>query len=701
MENWTVDYGHGPEPITVPHAWRQDVPVSWEGPAIYRATLEVPRGPSTLRFHGVSYEAQVSVAGALVSTHRGLWDAFDVRLGDHAGRRVEIEVRVVKNGGESFPVNEVASGFLPYVFHTFGGIYREVEWVAPGTALEGRRVGLRGSVDGSRLRWKWRPIYPRGILHWGWYPDLGAPNPTDAHIRAEVAALRELGFNLVKFCLWIPPHRYLEVLDEHGMAAWIELPVWNPAPGRIAAIGDELERIVEQYRGHPNVLAWTVGCELGKAMSSEERRSLVRMVQNLTGSPLVKDSSGGAEMYGGDLREFGDFEDYHPYCDAPFFPVVLDALRPTSPSTRPLLLGEFNDADCHRDLARLATEMPYWASSMGELNAPGVRWLHALPEVLAQNRFALHPQDNDHRASMESSREQAAFVRKFVQESVRARGDFSGYVITGLRDTPISSSGIFTDFGEARWGPDEMAWNQRDALVRLPIRRPPWIHGGNRPGWLDLYNWFEGQVFFRIGMHSEAGARGCLLWTIESEAGEAMARGDEDTATVEALTTTPVGEIAAELSPGAYRLRARFGDACAEWRFHVFARPTPEELDAWKGAISEGRIELRERDGVVPCPFWREAAYEFAGDAWGLAREWERLLAISPGCALDPSTLEAGYEVVVNRIDLRSYEEHPIAVRMGDRIATTLRPQGGLGIQPIGIENNPSGCDLMRRLMSR
>lgn len=698
VENWTVDYGHGPEPITVPHAWRQDVPVAWEGPAFYRATLEVPRGPSTLRFHGVSYEAQVSIAGKPVAAHRGIWDSFDVPLADYAGQRVDVEVRVVKNGGPTFPVSEVASGFLPYVFHTFGGIFREVEWVLPESSTQGPRHESAVRVDGRRIYWEERPFYPRGILHWGWYPDRGAPHPSDSDIQAEVRALRALGFNLVKFCLWVPPHRYLEILAEHEMAAWMELPVWNPSPDRISEIGDELERIVGQYRGHPNILAWTIGCELGKSMPADERRRLVGMVQNDAGSRLVKDSSGGAEMYGGDLREFGDFEDYHPYSEASFFPAVLDCLRPISSPNRPVLLGEFNDADCHRDLAHLAKEMPYWASSMAELNAPGVRWLHALPDVLAQSRFALRPHDHDHRGLVESSRSQAAFVRKIVQEAVRVRDDFSGYVVTGLRDTPISSSGIFTDFGEARFSPDELSWNQPSALVRFPIRRPPWVRGGNRPGWLDLSNWFEGQVLFRIGIHSELGVQGSLIWSIESGAGMVV-RGVGEPTSVPALTTTPVGEISVDLDPGAYRLRARFGEAREEWRFNVFARPTSDELEAWRGAVSGGRIELRERDGVVPCPFWRESAYEFAGDAWGLSRAWERLLAISPDCGLDAATLEGGYEVVVNRIDLRSYEEHPIAVRYGDRIVTTLRPQGGLGIQPVGIENNPSGCELMRRLM--
>ena len=121
--DWTVDYGSGPTPVTIPHSWHQDVDVRWEGPAIYRTSLVASEG-DFLRFWGVSYACTVSLNGEEVCHHEGIWDAFDVPL--VAGPN-SIEVRVVKNGGPTYPVREVLSGFLPFVFHTFGGIFRPVE----------------------------------------------------------------------------------------------------------------------------------------------------------------------------------------------------------------------------------------------------------------------------------------------------------------------------------------------------------------------------------------------------------------------------------------------------------------------------------------------------------------------------------------------------------------------------------------------
>ncbi len=724
VQNWTIDYGNGQvEPVSVPHAWRQDVPVDFEGPVIYRAELEIPRKSAALRFHGVSYRAEVLIDGNLVAAHEGIWDAFDVPLDAYLGKRVSLEVRVTKNGGGSFPVRDVASGFLPYVFHTFGGIFREVELVEapPLGAVPVSRV----AVDGSRIFIDGKPFYMRGLLHWGWYPELGHPNPPEETIRAEVQTAKALGFNLIKFCLWVPPHRYLQILRGEGMEAWMELPLWNPNPERLPQIREELDRIVRQYRGHDNIVCWTIGCELGACAPAEVRKHLVQMVKNLTGCPLVRDDSGGAEMYGGDLREFGDFDDFHPYCDLPFYPPVLDSLAPGPRIRRPVLLGEFNDVDAHRDLARLADDMPFWGSNLSELNAQGVRWQCDLPRVLGSSRFADEPRKHGHTELMESSRRKALFIRKLVCEQVRAREAFGGYVVTGMRDTPISSAGMFDDWGDMRFSADECAaWNAPEVLFLIPIRRPPWVNGGNRAGWADLFNYFAGQVVFRVGLASEAGVSGGLPWAIRDEGGAVVAEGAEPSV----LGSEPhqVAEIVWQGEPGSYVLECELGAIRNAWPFNVVAPYEKGEFAScsltdpgglFEGVVCSGEghhIATRQPVGLplnhgaivfltdehtAPMPFWREAAYQFDPDACGLTERWEKLLAVSPDRAIDPAILPADATIMINRIDTRTYAEHPILSRAGNTIYTTLRPFGGLGIQPQGVARNPAGTELLRRLL--
>lgn len=741
LTRWTVSFSDDrpDQDVLVPHAWQQDMPVFSEGPVTYRTTITVPRHPSKLLFHGVSYEAEVLINGAHVLTHQGLWDAFIVPLAGFEGQKVQVQVRVTKNGGPRFPVKEVASGFLPFVYHTFGGIYRAVELVEGDIDLEPLAEPTRVRVEDSKIFVDGKPFYARGLLTWGWYPNLGHTNADEFTIREEVRPAKALGFNMVKFCLWVPPHRYLDILREEQMEAWLELPLWDPSPDkdRQERIAQELERIVRQYRRHDNIIIWTVGCELSESTPPEYREYLHRMVKNLTGCPLVKDNSGGAEMYGGDLREFGDFYDFHPYCDTPFYPPVLDTLMPGPRAKTPILLGEFNDIDVHRDLPRLVREMPYWGSSLPELNDQGVRWQHDLPTILSTCRFGQEQDTAAHLTLMESSRRKALFIRKFVHEAVRQRDPIAGYSITGWRDTPISTAGMFDDWGNARFSSEEtLPWNGPEVLFLIPTRRPPWQIGGNRPGFIDSYNHFAGMIFWRVGIHSERQLEAGLAWKIIRKDGTLVARGSGLTQHVNALESTEVCQIAWQCDePGEYQLQVRFADATNEWPIWVLQKPDWKSMTEWSAidprgmaedlTLGSGAKQVRianpppSLDGQGICilvdeetirmPFWRECAYEFPNPSFWesvpFAEQWERLLPVSGDAVLDMNKLEAmfpdaKFEVLMNRVDTRTYAEAPIVARSGDWLFTTLRPFGGLGVQPTSLKANPAGCALLKALMT-
>lgn len=745
LHDWTIDYGDGPEPIELPHAWRQDVAVTEEGPFTYACRVPIPSGATGLRFWGASYAAEVFLDGERVQEHRGIWDAFDVPISRRAGS-LDVLVKVTKNGGATFPVRDVASGFLPYVFHTFGGLHGPVEFTFGDEPLDPPAPSSRVRTEGGRIFVDDQPFYMRGLLHWGWYPEVGHPNAPEDTVRREIQQARALGFNVVKFCLWVPSHRYLEILKEEGMEAWIELPLWDPTddPDRQREIGEEMERIVRQFRRHDNIICWTVGCELSGATSPEYRSRLVNLVRALTGCPLVKDNSGGAEMYGGDLREFGDFYDYHPYCDTPYYPLVLDSLLPGPRAQLPVLLGEFNDIDVHRDLSELAMDLPYWGSGTQELNDKGVRWQHDLPRILTTSRFAQEPEENDHETLIESSRRKALWIRKTVQEAVRARDPIAGYVITGWRDTPISTAGFFNDYDAPRFTVEETAaWNGPSVAFLIPTRRPPWVRGGNRVGYLDPWNFHPGQLFWRVGVHREREGRYGLVWRITDASGTAVAQGAEPVVEVAPLTSTQVGEISwfAE-APGEYRLEVAYGDTQNAWDLWVTEKPDWGRFHGWEVDDPSGRVKplestggpnrlatrlpadlddrvrsgakvvlLLDEQGTREAPFWRESAYTFAEDPFlrevPLAERWGRLHAVSGDRVIDVARLglpeDAAVEVLIQRVDVRTYEEAPVLLRArwggGELLATTLRPDGGLGVQPSGLVRNPAGAALLAGLL--
>jgi hypothetical protein len=209
-----------------------------------------------------------------------------------------------------------------------------------------------------------------------------------------------------------------------------------------------------------------------------------------------------------------------------------------------------------------------------------------------------------------------------------------------------------------------------------------------------------------------------------------LANGAEEQVYIDPLVSSQVGQISWNCDlPGRYRLEADFGTAKNSWTFHVDSN---EEFAGWRiedprgiagikdseeaallvrfgdiGAWRPNSIFVLDSTGTKPAPFWRESGFEFSSGA-PFKDEWERLLAVSGDRVLDLADLAAflpktaSIETLINRVDVRTYEEAPIMVKVTDgserAIVTTLRPQGGLGIQPLGLNRNAAGVALLRKI---
>ena len=134
------------------------------------------------------------------------------------------------------------------------------------------------------------------------------------------------------------------------------------------------------------------------------------------------------------------------------------------------------------------------------------------------------------------------------------------------------------------------------------------------------------------------------------------------------------------------------------------------DAEAFERAKNGSRVvALLQQEGTLPMPFWRECAFEFAAGLLDPLRDhYERLWALASDCALDPAWIKEKLgetETLMNRIDTRTYAEHPYVVRAsvgkGSVLAIALRPHGGLGAQPHGLGRSPSGTELLRRALSK
>lgn len=361
-------------------------------------------------------------------------------------------------------------------------------------------TGLREvGHDGRVIAVNERPTYLRGILHWLSYPDLVAPMPDEETIRHEIREMQRLGFNMIKLCLVVPPDRYFRVADEMGMMLWLELPMWLPQVDEAfrERAKEEYRRILRQVRNHPSIVMYTLGCELSSEADARFLRELYDIVKEETGSPLVRDNSGSAECYGGVDLEFADYHDYHFYAEATEFTNLLDYFVPAWKPIKPLVFGEYCDSDTFRSVAAVKTELGhdvYWSHDDPVINPQGVRWDYNV--VTNEARLASLDIGIPFEEISRRSKRKSFEYRKWVVEQTRTHTATSGYVITNIQNTPITTSGMLDDFGRHKFDVERFReFNAPTVIAVERDRRRIWQRGADRTQHLDPHVFVSGEQF--------------------------------------------------------------------------------------------------------------------------------------------------------------------------------------------------------------
>ncbi|MFN8489993.1 MAG: hypothetical protein U0350_20570 [Caldilineaceae bacterium] len=459
-----------------------------------------------------------------------------------------------------------------------------------------KRVGFRQlSTAGEQLLFNGEPICLRGALSWGWNPDTIAPWYSAEQVRAEIRRVCALGFNLIKLCLFIPNQTYYDIADEEGILLWQEWPLWLPevTTELRAHAPVEYREYMQLVHHHPSVVLYSVGCELNQAVDQGLMAQLSAIVRQTVDHVLVCDNSGSGEAYGGLAVDFADFTDYHTYGDLHFLEPTLDHWRRDWQRPRPWIFGEFCDSDGFRDLDEIIAanggQKPWWMT-------PDI-WTHTWrPEVRAlleeDERLAQANPGFSSTELVKIATAQSLMVRKFTLEAVRKRSAVKGYVITGLRDTPIATSGIFDDLDRAKWPAEQFRPFNDDAILCVDVGRSRrWQHGGDRPERLGVYNWWAGEA---VRLHvilnttkADDQSPGELTWQVVNQTGKLIAEG-KNGCTQPVPTDRPVEigviEFALPVATQAEELclKVRFADLrvqCAN-RWPIWSYPRPETWPA-------------------------------------------------------------------------------------------------------------------------
>lgn len=383
---------------------------------------------------------------------------------------------------------ELWSPASPHLYEVRLKLIEKKQTIAEASA----KVAFRSlSASGARVLLNDKPIVLRGALSWGWDPALIAPNFSDEAIRDEIRRVRDLGFNLIKLCLFVPNKRYYEIADEEGMLIWQEWPMWLPKLSSTSRLSlpKEYAELMRLTRHHPSVVIYSIGCELNATIDGPLLKHLNTIVRDLSSGVLICDNSGSGEAYGGLPFDFADFVSYHTYADIHHFEPILDNWLRGWQAPRPWIFGETCDQDAFRDhdelIAANGGEVPWWMTS----EIPVYDWR---PEVKAmvegRERLKRANVGFSNQELTEIGSKQALMVRKFWLESLRRRPETGGYVITGLRDTPIATAGIFDDFGRPRGAPEQYRTFNADAVLSLDVgRRRRWVPEGERVEPMDRH----------------------------------------------------------------------------------------------------------------------------------------------------------------------------------------------------------------------
>lgn len=641
-----------------------------------------------------------------------------------------------------------------------------------------KKYGYRDILtQGSKILLNGKPIYIRGVLHWGYYDEEMIPNPSKETIYSEIRKCKENGFNMIKHCLYIPRDAYFEVADELGMLSWVELPVWLPEPTEKLEprIKREYPRILKQIDGYASIIMISLGCELDDKVSAnilEEMYHYVKSEMNV----LVRDNSGSGECYGGLSVDFADFFDYHFYADLQNMEQLLETFTPAWRNYRPWLFGEFCDSDTMRDLAVLrksrGVEKLWWENQDLVTNpSSGLK-----PDFFAgehDERMEKSGIRKDYELIRKLSEDHAMVHRKTTLEQTRSFSAITGYNITCIRDVPIATSGIFDDdMNEKFKKEDFLEINSDVMLVPAWDLTRIWINA-DRVMNRERYNFFAGETYGLHVLLSNYG--GCdleefeLSFALRSQTDTILSGKGSVSKKIENGELKELYYLHFELpkveNAKAYELvvSVQYKDKQIKNKWPVFVYPnntdqdkkflyydpsnvfttlekiypTCEEISEEEEKITKGQVIVTSRltpkikeylkNGgkvfylqrgkgslpTIPIAFWREGmirTYDHPVLEGCERKNWLddlRYFSISTDTALDTFVLEEqGFSLkapMIRRYDCREWKMSDYMAEYqygeGTMIATTLRLEGGMGKQPMFLENNKLGRYLMENML--
>ena len=350
-----------------------------------------------------------------------------------------------------------------------------------------RQFGFRTftSLDGQFVL-NGRPVVMRGVLDQDYYGGPGVVGSRQSLID-RFRMVKAMGFNTLRCHVKVPDPLYLDAADEVGLLVWCEIPTTSRLTHAARErIEHTLVAMIERDRHHPSIVVWGVANEAWgyDLLGSEEHRSWLNELYHLAKAHapdrLIVDNSPCAPNFHVET----DIEDYHFYAVLPEMRQRWDkfvdefanradfTFSPHGDARRtgvePLVVSEFGVWGLP-DLSDLEDDEPWWFES-GQEWGGGAAYVHG-----ARQRFALWHLGEvfGSFANLCTNTQRRQFdTLRYQIESMRARPEIAGYVLTELSDVHWEANGLLDMTGRPRSFVGELAEVNRSAAVIARLDRP-------------------------------------------------------------------------------------------------------------------------------------------------------------------------------------------------------------------------------------
>jgi beta-galactosidase/beta-glucuronidase len=194
---------------------------------------------------------------------------------------------------------------LELVLHAGG---REVDRAASYCGL--REIAL----ERGALILNGEPLYLRGVLDQGYFPEGWYAAASDADLRRDVELTRALGFDCARKHQKLEDPRWLHWADRLGLLVWDEMPSGRDfTTALVTDLAREWAAAVRRDRGHPCVMAWVPFNESWGVWNQARRREERGLVEGMVGLTRALDPT--RPVVGNDGWEYaaGDLFTLHLY----------------------------------------------------------------------------------------------------------------------------------------------------------------------------------------------------------------------------------------------------------------------------------------------------------------------------------------------------------------------------------------------------